>query len=104
MAWCINFKIIFNFFFNFKIQRIVETQLLIFNTHLHSACRPEVRDEVIGEMTEALKRWVAARKDSGLRHGKTDEFAAQLYEILTQGKTRHPSVFTEQYAFFTFSL
>lgn len=78
------------------IQRIVETQLLIFNTHLHSACRPEVRDEVIGEMTEALKRWVAARKDSALRHGKTDEFAAQLYEILTQGKTRHPSVFTEQ--------
>lgn len=78
------------------VQRIVETQLLLFQTHLHQACRPEIRDEVLDELKQATKKWLAVRKDRGFPVGKTDEYAAQLYEILSKGQTQHPSVFMER--------
>lgn len=78
------------------VERILETQLLIFQTHLHAACRPEVRNKVIDELKEATKRWIAVRQDKKVKHGKTDEYAAQLYEIIVTGRTNHPSIFGGQ--------
>lgn len=81
---------------NQDIERILQTQLLVFQTHLFSACRPEVRNKVVDELKEATKRWIAVRNDKHVKNSKTDEYAAQLYEILLKGKTIHPQVFSQR--------
>ncbi|XP_052097112.1 uncharacterized protein LOC127732098 [Mytilus californianus] len=58
-------------------------------------CDPQIKDSLRKELEEKTRKWLAVRQSKNLPKDIVDTYAEMALEIITRGKTKHATEFTE---------
>lgn len=82
--------------FNFlqQVDEIVQGQLITFEAVL-KGCDPQIKDSLRKELEKQTRQWLAVRQKKNIPKDIVDTYAEMALEIITRGKTKHATEFTE---------